>query len=86
MQKSYDFGFNFFVSIYFLTPDYSQNDNDTLTFFFLGFSWVSNGIVGSPAFAAYDQGMLYLAIMSVLEQKIRLFGIITCIVCSICRL
>lgn len=25
------------------------------------FSWVSNGIVGSPAFAAYDHGMLSLS-------------------------
>jgi hypothetical protein len=29
---------------------------------FFCFSWVSNGVVGSPAFAAYDQGLLYLSI------------------------
>lgn len=23
-------------------------------------SWVSNGVVGSPAFAAFDKGLLYL--------------------------
>lgn len=36
VQESHDFEFNFFVSIYFLTLDYGQNNNDTLTFSFLG--------------------------------------------------
>ena len=50
-----DFGF---ISFNFSTIYHS----DILIYFFsLGFSWVSNGVVGSPAFAAYDQGLLYLS-------------------------
>lgn len=39
-------------------------------------SWVSNGVVGSPAFAAFDQGLLHL------QSKCNLKNMSMCLNCK----
>ena len=56
-----------------------QDISGFLIFFFFGYSWVSNGVVGSPAFAAYDQGLLNMSLDNICALENTSFsGTVTC--------